>query len=130
MAPIDVVKAFLSAMEKKDYDTGLKLVSEDCEYTNLPMGTARGPQGIRETLEPFFAPILENEFRLIRTAAEGPVVFVERLDRHRAAHGWFELPVAGVLEVHNGKITVWREYFDLATIQKGLTPAIKATSTI
>lgn len=121
MTPIDTVKAFLKAMERKDYDTALTLVSADCEYTNLPMGSVRGPSGIRETLEPFFAPIIENEFKLLRTAADGPIVFVERLDRHRAAHGWFELPVTGVLEVRDGRITVWREYFDLATIQKGMT---------
>lgn len=123
MTPVETVTTFLSAMEKKDYDAALALVSADCEYTNLPMGSVRGPQGIRETLEPFFAPIEENEFKLLRVAADGPIVFVERLDRHRAAHGWFELPVTGVLEVHDGRITVWREYFDLATIQKGLAPA-------
>jgi limonene-1,2-epoxide hydrolase len=123
MTPLDTVKAFMSAMEAKDYDKGLTLVSPACEYTNLPMGTVHGPQGIRATLEPFFGPILENEFRLLRMAADGPVVFVERLDRHRAAHGWFELPVTGVLEVHGGLITVWREYFDLATLQRGMEPS-------
>ncbi|MBU6373089.1 MAG: nuclear transport factor 2 family protein [Alphaproteobacteria bacterium] len=119
MTPLDTVLAFLNAMEKMDYATALALIAPDCEYTNLPMGTVRGPEGVRSVLEPFFDPILENEFRLLRTAADGPVVFVERLDRHRSATGWFELPVTGVMEVQNGKITVWREYFDLATMMKG-----------
>lgn len=123
MTPIETVKAFLKAMERKNYDAALAFVSSDCEYTNLPMGTVRGPKGIRGTLEPFFAPIIENEFKLLRVAENGPIVFVERLDRHRAAHGWFELPVTGVLEVHDGRITVWREYFDLPTAQKGMAPA-------
>ncbi len=123
MNPQETVKAFLSAMEKKDYDTALGFVSADCEYTNLPMGTVRGPTAIRGVLEPFFEPILENEFKLLRMAAEGPVVFVERLDRHRVPAGWFELPVTGVLEVRNGLIEVWREYFDLATLQTGLASA-------
>ncbi|MFN7399070.1 MAG: limonene-1,2-epoxide hydrolase family protein [Sandaracinobacter sp.] len=39
-----------------------------------------------------------------------------RLDRHRLATGWVELPVTGVYEVHDGRITYWRDYFDLATI--------------
>lgn len=122
MTPLETVHAFLKAMEQKDYPAGLAFVAPDCEYTNLPMGTVRGPEGVLATLEPFFAPVEVNEFRILRTAASGPVVFVERLDRHRMAHGWFELPVTGVLEVHDGKITVWREYFDLATLQKGMTP--------
>jgi limonene-1,2-epoxide hydrolase len=53
---------------------------------------------------------------VLREAADGPIVFVERLDRHRLADKWVELPVAGVLEVHDGQITSWRDYFDAATI--------------
>ena len=115
--PIDVVKAFNAAMAIKDYDTALKYVSADCEYTNIPMSSVRGPEGIRSVLEPFFAPTVENELNIIREAAVGPLVFLERLDRHRLATGWVELPVTGVYEVHDGLITVYRDYFDLATIR-------------
>lgn len=123
MTPLDTAFAFLKAMEKKDYDSAVALIAPGCEYTNMPMGTVHGPDGVRGTLEPFFAPILENDFRILRTAAQGPIVFIERLDRHRGADGWFELPVTGVMEIHDGKITVWREYFDLATILKGMGQA-------
>lgn len=115
---LDVVRAFLAAMEKKDYDRALSLVTADCEYDNLPMAKVHGPDAIRGVLEPFFAPTLENEFRVLRSAADGDVVFLERLDRHRVEQGWFELPVTGVWEVRDGRIELWREYFDLATLQK------------
>jgi len=114
--PIEIVKAFNTAMGKKDCDTALKYVSENCEYTNIPMSTVRGPAGIRAVLEPFFAPTIENKFIIRREAAVGPVVFLERLDRHLLSTGWVELPVTGVYEVHDGLITVYRDYFDLATI--------------
>lgn len=117
MAELDTVKAFMKAMEPLDYDRALKLVSADCAYTNPPpIGTVRGPEGIRAVLTPFFAPTLENEFRIIRALADGPLVMLERLDRHRLADKWVELPVTGVYEVHGGLITYWRDYFDLATI--------------
>lgn len=115
--PIDVVTAFLKAIEPLDYDAGLQYVSPDCEYTNPPpFGTVHGPAGIRAVLEPFFSPTLENEFKVLRSAANGPVVILERLDRHRLADKWVELPVTGVFEVHDGRITYWRDYFDAATI--------------
>lgn len=116
--PIETVTAFLTAFEAMDVDTALTHIAEGCEYTNVPMGTVHGPTGIRSVLEPFFAPIHENEFVILRRAAEGSVVFLERLDRHRLDHGWRELPVNSVFEVHDGRITVWREYFDLATAAK------------
>lgn len=116
-APLEVAKAFLKAMEPLDYDQAVMLVAPDCAYTNPPpIGTVHGPQGIRAVLEPFFAPTLENEFRILREAANGPVVILERLDRHRLADKWVELPVTGVFEVHDGLITYWRDYFDAATI--------------
>jgi limonene-1,2-epoxide hydrolase len=115
--PTDVVKAFLKAMEVLDYPRGVALVASGCTYTNPPpIGTVHGPEGIRAVLEPFFAPTLENEFRIVREAVNGPVVIVERLDRHKLADKWVELPVTGVFEVHDGLITYWRDYFDAATI--------------
>jgi limonene-1,2-epoxide hydrolase len=33
-------------------------------------------------------------------------------------HGWVELPVNGVWEVVDGKITLWRDYFDAASYLK------------
>ena len=117
MSPIETVKAFLKAMEPLDYDAALRYVADGCAYTNPPpIGTVTGPAGVRAVLEPFFAPTLENEFRILRELASGPVVMLERLDRHRLADKWVELPVTGVYEVHDGQITYWRDYFDAATI--------------
>lgn len=120
-SPIEVVRQFMRLMEPLNYDEALKLVSDDCEYTNPPpIGTNHGPAGIRAVLEPFFGPTTENEFRILRAAASGPVVLFERLDRHLFGDKWVELPVTGVCEVHDGRITYWRDYFDAATIMSQL----------
>lgn len=116
--PVEVVRTFIRAFEAMDFDRALDLLTDDAEYTNIPLGTVRGPDGTRAVLEPFFAPIHENDFIVLREAAAGPVVFLERLDRHRLDHGWRELPVNSVFEVHDGRITVWRDYFDAATAAK------------
>jgi limonene-1,2-epoxide hydrolase len=121
--PLETVETFLTAFVVMDFDTALTLVADDCEYTNIPIGTVRGHIGVREVLEPFFAPIHENEFLITRKATNGPVVFLERLDRHRLDHGWRELPINSVFEVHDGLITVWRDYFDLMTAAKIHDPA-------
>jgi limonene-1,2-epoxide hydrolase len=122
-SPIEVVRAFNAAMEKMDFDAGLQYIAENCEYSNGPLGTLHGPAGVRAMLEPFFAPMLENTFVILREAVNGAVVMLERLDRHRLPTGWIQLPVTGVYEVHNGRITVWHEYFDVATIQKQMPAA-------
>ena len=114
----EIVDQFMKAFEKKDYDTACALVADNCEYTNMPqgMGTVTGPEGVRAVLEPFFAPTLENEFVILSCLVEGNKVINERLDRHRLEDKWVELPVVGVFEVNDGKITQWKDYFDLPTI--------------
>lgn len=114
--PLEIVTAMTDAMAIKDYASALRWFTEDCEYTNLPMSSVRGPAGVRGVLEPFFAPTLENEFRVLRSAVQGDTVFTERLDRHLIDTGWVELPVTGVFVLRGDKIAVWREYFDLGTL--------------
>ena len=52
-----VVESFLEAFVAMDFDTALTFIADDVEYTNIPIGTVRGPDSVREVLVPFFAPI-------------------------------------------------------------------------
>jgi len=125
MTPAETVKRFLDIMMAKDYDKGLAFVAADVEYDNVPMGKVEGPEGIRAVLEPFFGPTITNEYKVLRELSDGATVVLERLDRHLLDSGWVELPVTGIFEVKGGKITLWRDYFDLPTIM-GKWPAAPA----
>lgn len=114
--PQAVINAFMEAAAVKDWDKAMGYLAEDCVYTNIPLGTVHGPAAARGVLEPFFAPTLENQFMVERSAVHGATVFVERIDRHRLKDKWVELPVVGVFEVRDGRIVLWRDYFDAATI--------------
>ncbi len=116
MTPAETVKRFLDIMMAKDYERGLALVAADVEYDNVPMGKVEGPEGIRAVLEPFFGPTITNEYKVLREVSDGATVILERLDRHLLESGWVELPVTGIFEVREGKIALWRDYFDLPTI--------------
>lgn len=116
LSATEVVKAFNAAMETMDFDTALQYVSKEVKYVNGPLPAVIGPEAIQATLTPFFAPIKENKLLVLRAAESGNKVFMERLDRHLVEGGWIELPVTGVYEVNNGRISYWRDYFDMATI--------------
>jgi limonene-1,2-epoxide hydrolase len=116
--PIEVVEALVDSFESMDLDDAVSCLAADVGYTNVPIGTVSHHAGVREVLEPVFAPIEENELRIRRRVVAEEVVFLERLDRHRGAPGWRELPVNNVFELHDGNVTVWRNSFDLATTLK------------
>ena len=46
----------------------------------------------------------------------------ERLDRFQLGGGWVEVPVAGLFVLRDGRIALWRDYFDLATYRRQTGP--------
>ena len=120
--PLDTVRNFIAALERKDFDAAVALLADDCEYDNVPMGKVHGAAVVRAALEGFLAPCTTIEWVVTREAETGTVVFNERVDRFEMAHGWVEMPVAGIWEVVDGTITLWRDYFDLGTFQRAMAP--------
>ncbi len=123
MTPLETVNAFIRTLEANDLDAACALVAPDCEYDNVPMIKVFGPEGVKSILAPMFADCTEIEWVVHREAESGTTVFNERLDRFKMSHGWLELPVNGVWEVVDGKITLWRDYFDAATYMKQMPSA-------
>ncbi|MGI9576807.1 MAG: limonene-1,2-epoxide hydrolase family protein [Microthrixaceae bacterium] len=115
MTPEETVDAFMAAVNRMDLDAACELVSDECEYDNVPMSKVFGRQAIHDLLAPMIERCSEVEWITVRQAAAGNLVLNERLDRFHWPHGWIEVPVAGVFEVDDGQITLWRDYFDLAT---------------
>ena len=114
LTPLETVRAFIAAIERRDVEAALVFVDEHCEYDNVPMGKNLGRESIGKVLGPFLAGASEVDWVCHREAATGPIVCNERTDRFRFPHGWVEIPVTGVWEVHDGLITLWRDYFDAA----------------
>ena len=120
MTPLEIVEEFISALERKDNDSAISLLADDCEYDNVPMGKMFGSENVRE----FLGPMIENcssvDWPVHRSSSSGNLVFNERLDRFEMGGNWIEIPVCGVWEVIDEKITLWRDYFDLATYRDQL----------
>jgi limonene-1,2-epoxide hydrolase len=115
MNPLDTVNEFIRLIEANDMAAAGALLADDCEYDNVPMGKVFGRQAVEQGLGPFLASASAVEWKVFRQAATDHVVFNERLDRFQFGDKWMEIPVTGVWEVHDGRITLWRDYFDLAT---------------
>ncbi len=112
MTPAEIVDAFIAALEAKDLDTALALVTDDCEYDNVPMAKVHGPAGIREVLAPFLGGCEEIDWVVHHQVEQGDVVMNERVDRFKMGERWIELPVAGLFVLRDGRIALWRDYFD------------------
>jgi limonene-1,2-epoxide hydrolase len=91
--------------------------TDDAVYPNIPLAPITGREAIANTIATFIRPgppgIEGIEFRVINIAANGPVVMTERVDVFKLPDKSFELRVMGTFEVIGGKISAWRDYFDM-----------------
>jgi limonene-1,2-epoxide hydrolase len=116
--PDEVVRAFVAAIERQDLEAALALVTDDVVYDNVPIGAVTGPDGIRNALSRLLGAVDGIEWVTRHQVAVGDVVMNERLDRFQLGDRWVEVPVAGLFVLRDGRIALWRDYFDLATYRR------------
>ena len=125
--PAALVTNFITAIERGDLAHAITLLSDDCEYDNVPMGKVFGAVAVNDTLAPFLARYDRVEWIVHHQVSSGNLdhggVMNERADRFRTGETWIEMPVAGLFLVRHGKIALWRDYFDRDTLLRQLAPA-------
>ena len=120
--PGEVVTALIKANEARDIDTLLAVLTEDALYENVPMSVLTGHDEIRSMLEGFLGSATEVAWEVLHQVEQGNLVMNERVDRFVMADGKrIELRVAGVFEIRDGKVAIWRDYFDLAEFTNQMT---------
>ncbi len=122
MSPGTTVTDFIDAIERMDVAGAVALAADDISYENMPIAPVVGREALTQVLTMFLGSADEVDWRILSQYESGNVVVNERLDRFRIGDGWLELPVAGFFHVDGeGKIAVWRDYFDMGSYQRQLT---------
>jgi limonene-1,2-epoxide hydrolase len=117
----EIIEGFIQAWNNLDVDAVMDYFTDDAEYANIPMGPPNvGKAAIREFIDGFMATTTAINFT-VHHQVEGAdgIVMNERTDVLQMGDNRVELPVMGVFEFRNGKISAWRDYFDMA----GFAPA-------
>lgn len=116
-----IVKDFIDSFREGDLDRIMGFFDDDAIYHNIPLEPAQGGEAIRGMLQGFIAMASKTEWIVHRIAEdEDGVVLTERTDRFLVGENWIEIPVMGTFELRDGKLSAWRDYFDLAQFQKQL----------
>jgi len=121
MDPARTVRDFCEAFARQDLEELLGYFAEGAVYHNIPLAPAEGRAAIETTLKQFLDPEGEAEFVIRHLAVSGNVVLTERVDRLTLQGKRVEIPVMGTFELDDqGRITAWRDYFDMAMLTKQL----------
>jgi limonene-1,2-epoxide hydrolase len=117
-SPIELVRRFCAAWSADAGAAELAaFFTDDAVYHNIPLAPVRGREAIANNFATFIrpgAPGIETlHLRIINIAANGPVVLTERVDAFKLPTKSFEVQIMGTFEVRGGKISAWRDYFDM-----------------
>jgi limonene-1,2-epoxide hydrolase len=129
-----VVETFLYALQDQAFDTAESLMADNILWQNVGYPNIRG----RKRIMSIFRRGEGRggfEVKFHRIAAEGNAVLTERTDALVIGPVRLQFWVCGAFEVHGGKITLWRDYFDLYDVLKGtvrgllgaVVPALRPT---
>jgi limonene-1,2-epoxide hydrolase len=109
---IEVVRAFLGALERLDIDAAVGMLSEDATYQNVPFPPARGRRAVERQLQGLARFGKGFEVHYDNVAADGATVLTERTDVLIVGPVRAAFWVCGTFVVRDGQITLWRDRFD------------------
>ena len=111
-----VVREFCAAASTRDPAVLRTYFSDDIVYHNIPMAPAEGIEATMAVIDMFVGMCESMEFEVHHLASDGSTVLTERTDTFTINGKTAPLPVMGAFHVSDGKITAWRDYFDMAQV--------------
>lgn len=114
---VKTVETFLNALQEQDFATAENALAQNLVYQNVGLPTIYG----RNRAMKLFRSMQGRtgfEVKIHRIAADGNAVLTERTDALVFGPLRLQFWVCGVFEVHDGRITLWRDYFDFLDMFK------------
>ena len=112
-----IVEAFVSALERLDYDAAIALAGDDIRWVNYPWTTSRNKRQFEKALRLMFgdATRFEVQYSDVHERGDG-VVYTDRVDIFEGGGMKMTLPVQGEFRVRDGRIVEWVDRFSWAKL--------------
>jgi limonene-1,2-epoxide hydrolase len=113
---LDLIRAW----KRRDVASVLARLADDIVwYSRVGAAPIVGKAAVRQALDAIGSKRKEENWRVFFHAVNGDRLFVEGVDDYIDAEGRrVAVPYAGVTEFRNGLIVGWRDYFDIATLER------------
>jgi limonene-1,2-epoxide hydrolase len=123
----DTVVGMWQALSRRDWEALKTFLSDDCIYLDMPVGptaAARGPEDIVKRLKIGIEPLASYVNHDGLLVANGEDVMYEHSETwHWASGESAVLQFATVHKVVDGKITLWKDYWDMGALANHAPPS-------
>ncbi|MEX6633380.1 limonene-1,2-epoxide hydrolase family protein [Hyphococcus lacteus] len=109
---IAVVMDMVDAWNNTDWEKVVDLFADDGVLHSMMIDPITGKESIRARINHMGEGLESITLHIKNIGVGGNVVFIERVDEFVYNGHAGEVPVAGVIEIVDGKVKVWREYYD------------------
>jgi limonene-1,2-epoxide hydrolase len=123
----DTVLGLWKALSARDWESVKTFLSDDCIYADMPVGptlAARGPDDIIRRLKVGLEPLASYTNHDGLLVSNGDDVMYEHSERWKWGTG--ETALLRFVSVHkvvNGKVTIWKDYWDMGGMTAQAPPA-------
>ncbi len=111
-----IVRKFCDAFDGSNAESLRPYFTDDVVYHNIPLDPAVGIDATIAFIEGFFGMCESMTIETVHLAVRDNLVLTERIDTFTVGDVVAPLPVMGTFEIRDGKISAWRDYFDLGQI--------------
>ncbi len=115
----DTLRRMFADFERLDFAAVASCCAPDCVYQDVPIpeATVTGPEAIRAKLEYGLGNLERAEMIVHELLEQGDTLLVERTEVwHHRCGTRATLPVAAVFKLRDGKLVLWRDYWDFKTL--------------
>ena len=120
MSHKETIVQFFQDLERVDFEAVADHCTADCRYEDVPVGdaaTAVGPAAIAQKLRGGLGNLEALVTTIHEVVEDGDTVLVERTEVwHHPTGERASLPVMAVFKFDDGKIKLWRDYWDMKTL--------------
>ena len=114
------VHQMIDAWNQRNWQQVYELFAPDGVLQSMMLPPTVGREAIQQRIGALAQGIEKIELRVRHIGVVNGVVFIERVDDfvYRGKHG--AVPVVGVVEVEQGRVKAWREYYDRAQLLEAM----------
>ena len=113
----ETIRRFLALWSTRDAKAMADFFAEDGVYDNVPGKKPMvGCEAIRQWLDFCFQHLTRIDVEVLHIASNGEWILCERVDDHIVGDRHMPLPVMNASHIVDGKIKIFRDYYDRQTV--------------
>ncbi len=120
MKNVDVVNGFFAAWTDGDVAGAMDHCTDDVIWDNVPMKPIEGKAAVQGFLEKFGKGMSNVHYDIKHVLEEGNLLMLEGVENYEKRGRKVSVPYMASFEFKDGKICLWSDYFDLATVERQL----------